>query len=96
VVNLASGKLLQRIPTPNSVAVLYNAARNELYVTHRNDRLISVIDTTSNTLKHSIKTSAMPNSLALSPDARTLFTSVKQDENSRDPDYLLSIDLTQL
>ncbi|WP_318368652.1 YncE family protein [Enterobacter sp.] len=96
VVELDSGKLIHRIPTPNSVAVLYNAARDEIYVTHRNDQLISVIDAKSYALKHTIKTTAMPNSLVLSPDASTLYASVKQDEKSGSADYVLKIDLTKL
>lgn len=96
VVQLDSGKLIQRIPSPNSVAVLYNAARHEIYVTHRNARLISVIDANRNALKHTIKTAAMPNSLALSSDARTLYASVKQDEKDNKADYVLKIDLTKL
>lgn len=96
VVKLDSGKLIHRIPTPNSIAVLYNAARNEIYVTHRNARQISVIDATSYAVKHTIKTDAMPNSIALSPDAKTLYASVKQDEKSSQDDYVLKIDLTQL
>jgi YVTN family beta-propeller protein len=63
VVRLDSGKLVDRIASPNSVAVLYNAARDEIYVTHRNDRSISVIDARTHHLKHTIKTAAMPNSL---------------------------------
>ena len=96
VVQLDTGKLLQRIPTPNSVAVLYNAAREEVYVTHRNDHQISVIDANSNTLKHTIQTTAMPNSLALSADAGTLYVSVKQDEKDNKADYVLKIDVTKL
>lgn len=96
VVKLDSGKLIHRIPTPNSIAVVYNAKRNEIYVTHRNDRQISVIDATSYAIKHTIKTSALPNSLVLSPDATTLYASVKQDEKTDQDDYVLKIDLTQL
>lgn len=95
VVELASGKLIHRIPTPNSIAVVYNAARDEIYVTHRNARQISVIDAKSHSVKHTIKTAAMPNSLALSGDARTLYVSVKQDEKENKADYVLRIDLTQ-
>ncbi|MDU4841284.1 MAG: YncE family protein [Leclercia adecarboxylata] len=95
VVQLDSGKLLHRVPTPNSVGVLYNPAREEVYVTHRNDRQISVIDATNNRLKHTIKTAAMPNSLALSADASTLYASVKQDEKASAADYVLKIDLNQ-
>ncbi|EMM2466955.1 YncE family protein [Raoultella ornithinolytica] len=95
VVRLDSGKLVGRIASPNSVAVLYNAARDEIYVTHRNDRSISVIDAKTHHLKHAIKTAAMPNSLALSADAGTLYASVKQDEKSDQADYVLKIDLTK-
>jgi len=38
----------------------------------------------------------MPNSLVLSPDARTLYVSVKQDEKSEQNDHDLKIDLNQL
>ncbi len=96
VVKLDSGKLVHRIPTPNSITAVYNPARNEVYVTHRNDRQISVIDATSYAVKHTIKTSAMPNSLVLSPDAKTLYASVKQDEKSNQDDYVLKIDLNLL
>jgi len=96
VVELATGKLKQRIATPNSIAALYNGARNEVYVTHRNDRQISVIDAKTNAVKHTITTAAMPNSLVLSPDASTLYVSVKQDEKANKADYVLKIDLTQL
>lgn len=95
VVDLDSGKLLQRIPTPNSIAVVYNAARHEIYVTHRNDQQISVIDAKTYGVKHTIKTSAMPNSMVLSPDANTLYVSVKQDEKSDQADYVVKIDLTK-
>ncbi len=96
VVKLANGELVHRIPTPNSIAVLYNAARDEIYVTHRNARQISVIDASSYAIKHTIKTAAMPNSLLLSPDARTLYVSVKQDEKAKAADYVLKIDLNTL
>lgn len=95
VVDLNSGKLIHRIPSPNSIAVLYNASRNEVYVTHRNDRQISVIDANTYSLKRTIKTTAMPNSLVLSADAKTLYASVKQDEKSRQADYVIKIDLTK-
>ncbi len=95
VVQLDSGKLLQRIPTPNSIAVVYNAARSEIYVTHRNARQISIIDAGTYRVKHTIDTSAMPNSMVLSPDASTLYVSVKQDEKTNKDDYVLKIDLNQ-
>lgn len=96
VVKLATGELVQRIPTPDSIAVLYNGARDEIYVTHRNARQISVIDAESHAVKHTIKTAAMPNSLLLSSDARTLYASIKQDEKAASADYVLKIDLNTL
>lgn len=95
VVQLDSGKLVHRVPTPNSIAAVYNPARNEVYVTHRNARQISVIDANTYSLKHTIKTAAMPNSMVLSPDSKTLFVSVKQDEKATQADYVLKLDLTQ-
>ncbi|WP_336215164.1 7-bladed beta-propeller protein YncE [Enterobacter sp. P82] len=95
VVQLDSGKILHRVPTPNAIAAVYNPARNEVYVTHRNARQISVIDANTYSLKHTIKTAAMPNSMVLSPDNKTLFVSVKQDEKSSQADYVLKLDLTQ-
>jgi YVTN family beta-propeller protein len=95
VVQLDSGKILHRVPTPNSIAAVYNPARNEVYVTHRNARQISVIDANTYSLKHTIKTAAMPNSMVLSPDSKTLFVSVKQDEKATQADYVLKLDLTQ-
>lgn len=96
VVQLDSGKLLHRISTPNSIAVLFNATRSEIYVTHRNARQVSIIDASNYQVKHTIDTSAMPNSMVLSPDARTLYVSVKQDEKTNKDDYVLKIDLDQL
>lgn len=94
VVQLDSGKLIHRIPTPNAIAALYNLARNEVYVTHRNARQISVIDADTYRVKHSVKTAAMPNSMVLSPDSKTLYVSVKQDEKANKADYVLKLDLT--
>ena len=95
VVQLDSGKIVHRVPTPNSIAAVYNPARDEVYVTHRNARQISVIDANTYSLKHTIKTAAMPNSMVLSPDSKTLFVSVKQDEKANKADYVLKLDLTQ-
>jgi YVTN family beta-propeller protein len=95
VVQLDSGKIVHRVPTPNSIAAVYNPARHEVYVTHRNARQISVIDANTYSLKHTIKTAAMPNSMVLSPDSKTLFVSVKQDEKTNKADYVLKLDLTQ-
>jgi DNA-binding beta-propeller fold protein YncE len=74
---------------------VFNAARNEIYVTHRNVRQISIIDATSYVVKNTLNTQAMPNSMVLSADAKTLYVSVKQDEKEKRDDYVLKIDLTK-
>lgn len=44
VVNLKDGSVMQKIAAPESLAVLFNPARNEAYVTHREAGKVSVID----------------------------------------------------
>lgn len=44
VVNLKDGTVMQKIAAPESLAVLFNPARNEAYVTHREAGKVSVID----------------------------------------------------
>ena len=44
VVDTRDGKVLEKIAAPESLAVLFNPARNEAYVTHRKAGEVSVID----------------------------------------------------
>jgi YVTN family beta-propeller protein len=86
----ASPRLLTRIPVlgnPNNM--ILNAAQTLLYVAADNSDRISVIDTVTNRIVETIRTTAptgllrepqkmpgaAPNSLALSPDQRTLYVS---------------------
>ncbi|MNC77383.1 hypothetical protein D3C75_1293230 [compost metagenome] len=82
---------------PESLAVLFNPARNEVYVTHRKEGTVSVIDAKSYKLLETIKTPTHPNSLALSPDGKTLYVSVKQassrEKEATDPDDVIRIAL---
>lgn len=98
VVSLNDGKILHRIDVTNSLAVIYNAARHEIYITHRNAKLISIVDSKTYKVKSSISTTALPNSLALSPDGNTLYASVKQGEKEMltQPDYILKVDLNKI
>ncbi|MDY1037727.1 YncE family protein [Lelliottia sp. CFBP8978] len=98
VVDINTGRVLDHIDVTNSLAVLYNEKRSEVYVTHRNAKLISIIDSKTYQLKNSIATNAMPNSLALSSDSNVLYASIKQDEKvAKDrPDYVLKITLDKL
>lgn len=97
VVDLRDRKVIQGIAVPESLAVLFNAQRNELYVTHRKAGEVSIIDASSYKVKRSVKTAGLPNSLALSADGSTLYVSVKQPgsrkEPPKDPDSVMRIAL---
>lgn len=98
VVDTTSGKIIHSISNVNSLAVLYNAKRDEIYVTHRNAKLVSVIDGTSYRLKTYIATTLLPNSLALADNGSELFVSLKQDHEdmSKKPDDVMKIDLEKI
>lgn len=98
VVSLKDGKIIDRIKVINSLAVMYNSGRNEVYITHRNAQLISVVDGDTYKVKASIATSALPNSLALSADGHTLYASVKQGEKEigKKPDYIIKVNLDKI
>ncbi|WP_172893257.1 YncE family protein [Buttiauxella agrestis] len=98
VVSLKDGKIIHQIDVINSLAVMYNAARNEIYITHRNAQLISIVDSKTYKVKASISTTALPNSLALSADGNTLYASVKQGEKEmgKQPDYIIKVDLNKI
>jgi YVTN family beta-propeller protein len=97
VVDTRSGKVQQRIAAPESLAVLFNPARNEVYVTHREAGKVSVIDAKSYKVVKSFDTPTHPNSLALSPDGKTLYVSVKQassrEKEATQPDDIIRIAL---
>ncbi|WP_260862371.1 YncE family protein [Citrobacter sp. Marseille-Q6884] len=97
VVDINTGKVIAPIKVINSLAVIYNEKRQEVYITHRNAKRISIVDSKTYQVKQSIETHALPNSLALSADANTLYVSIKQPEKmiGVKPDYVLKIDLSQ-
>lgn len=97
VVNLRDGKVLAKVAAPESLAVLFNPARNEAYVTHRQAGKVSVIDAKSYKVVKTFDTPTYPNSLALSADGKTLYVSVKQastrEKEATDPDDVIRIAL---
>ncbi|QBM21573.1 YncE family protein [Citrobacter arsenatis] len=97
VVDINNGKVIAPIKVINSLAVMYNEKRQEVYITHRNAKRISIVDSKTYQVKQSIETTELPNSLALSADANTLYVSVKQPEKmtGAKPDYVLKIDLSK-
>ncbi|WP_323170282.1 YncE family protein [Pantoea agglomerans] len=85
VIDLRNQQVIQRIDVPESLAVLFNGDRNELYVTHRKAGEVSIIDASSYKVKRTVKTPALPNSLALSADGKVLYVTVKQPGSRKAP-----------
>jgi YVTN family beta-propeller protein len=85
VIDLRNQQVIQRIDVPESLAVLFNGDRDELYVTHRKTGEVSIIDASSYKVKRTVKTPALPNSLALSADGKVLYVSVKQPGSRKAP-----------
>lgn len=97
VVDLRDGNVLEKIATPESLAVLFNPTRNEAYVTHRQAGKVSVIDGKTYKVVKTFETPTHPNSLALSSDGKTLYVSVKQastkEKEATAPDDVIRITL---
>lgn len=97
VVDTRNGNILAKIAAPESLAVLFNPARNEAYVTHRQAGKVSVIDAKSYKVVKTFDTPTHPNSLALSADGKTLYVSVKQkstkQQEATQPDDVIRIAL---
>ncbi|EOU9537237.1 YncE family protein [Cronobacter dublinensis] len=97
VVDTRTGEVTKVIDAPEALAVLFNPARNEVYLTHREAGSVSVIDAKSYAVTKTLKTPVHPNSLALSPDGKTLFVTVKQassrQQEATSPDDVIRIAL---
>ncbi|MTH46009.1 7-bladed beta-propeller protein YncE [Intestinirhabdus alba] len=97
VVDTDNGNVLAKVAAPESLAVLFNPARNEAYVTHRQAGKVSVIDAKSYKVVKTYDTPTHPNSLALSGDGKTLYVSVKQkstrEQEATQPDEVIRIAL---
>ncbi|HAN2704604.1 YncE family protein [Escherichia coli] len=97
VVDTRNGNILAKVAAPESLAVLFNPARNEAYVTHRQAGKVSVIDAKSYKVVKTFDTLTHPNSLALSADGKTLYVSVKQkstkQQEATQPDDVIRIAL---
>ncbi|MBD7973291.1 YncE family protein [Escherichia whittamii] len=97
VVDTRDGNVLAKVSAPESLAVLFNPARNEAYVTHRQAGKVSVIDAKTYKVVKTFDTPTHPNSLALSADGKTLYVSVKQkstkQQEATQPDDVIRIAL---
>ncbi|EGI6811861.1 YncE family protein [Escherichia coli] len=97
VVDTRNGDILAKVAAPESLAVLFNPARNEAYVTHRQAGKVSVVDAKTYKVVKTFDTPTHPNSLALSADGKTLYVSVKQkstkQQEATQPDDVIRIAL---
>ncbi|ELP5679750.1 YncE family protein [Salmonella enterica] len=97
VVDTHNGNILAKITAPASLAVLFNPTRNEVYVTHRQEGKVSVIDAKNYKVVKTFDTPTYPNSLTLSADGKTLYVSVKQkstrEQEATQPDDVIRIAL---
>lgn len=95
VADIASGKFIQTIPVAAQgiLDVLYNPARNELYVTSRGvtrtepngSGSLTIIDAGTYKLKSTLGVPVHPNSLAVSPDGQSLYVTVKAPRGESHP-----------
>lgn len=85
VIDTQNGKVINHIAVPETLSVLFNAQRNEIYAAHRNQGTVSIIDGTTYAVKNSVALPVHPNSLALSAEGNALYVSVKQDAGHDKP-----------
>lgn len=97
VVNIRTGELIKQLEVGDSLAVKFNAKRNELYITQRESGKLLSLDATTFAVKHSWDLPPNPNSLLISADGQTLFVTVKQpfnkDHSTNGPDSVVRISL---
>lgn len=97
VVDTRNGNILAKVAAPESLAVLFNPARNEAYVTHRQAGKVSVIDAKSYKVVKTFDTPDSSEQLVLSADGKTLYVSVKQkstkQQEATQPDDVIRIAL---
>lgn len=72
-----TGKVTDRIDIGDSLGIKYNTQRDELYVTHRDQGTVSILDAASLTTKKTYKLPPKPNSLLIGPDNNTLYVTIK-------------------
>jgi DNA-binding beta-propeller fold protein YncE len=77
VLDADTGKVIRRLPVGDTLDALYNPERNELYLTHREQGKVSVLDGETYAIKAQYALPTHPNSLALGPKGQ-LYVSVKE------------------
>lgn len=84
VVDTREGNILAKVAAPESLAVLFNPARNEAYVTHRQAGKVSVIDAKTYKVVKTFDTPTHPNSWRCLPMAKRCMSVLNKNPlNSR-------------
>ncbi|WP_413738289.1 hypothetical protein ACL2XP_08545 [Sodalis sp. RH21] len=99
VLDIRSGQVLKQLEIGDSLAVKFNPARNELYVTQRESGKLVILDAGTYAVKRQLNLTPNPNSLLLSADGQTLYVTVKQafnkDHTTKGPDSIVRVPLNQ-
>ncbi|THF67370.1 YncE family protein [Pseudothauera nasutitermitis] len=77
VLDASDGKVLQRLPVGDAMDVLYDPARDELYLTHREQGKVSILDGETHAVKAAYSLPTHPNSLSLGEGGQ-LYVTVKE------------------
>lgn len=97
VLDIHSGKVLKQLDIGDSLGVVFNPKRHEIYVSQRESGKVLSLDATSYSVKKSWALPPNPNSLLLASDGQTLYVTVKQafnkDHSTSEPDSITRIDL---
>lgn len=97
VLDIHTGSLIKQLDTGDSLGVVFNPKRQEIYLSQRESGKVLSLDAASYALKQSWTLAPKPNSLLLSPDGQTLYVTVKQsiskDSAVSEPDSVVRIAL---
>ena len=97
VFDTQSGKVVKRLPVGDSMGIKLNPVRNEIYVTHREQGTLSVLNADSYEVLRTIALPPNPNSLALDPTGQVLYVTIKtpfnKDYSSSAPESVARIAL---
>ncbi len=77
IVDADDGRKLGEVAGGDAMGIVLNAARRELYISHREQGRVSIVDLDSLEEKRSVRAGPNPNSLALSADGTALYVTVK-------------------